>query len=114
MIRLLVANGCSQTRGAELAQPGRDAWPAVVAGMLGVPHVNMARDGASNRRIVRTTVVRLPTICQEAGVQPDETLVLIAWTHTVRHEFYVPEKRPQPPDNHPVEHNLARHRAVAD
>lgn len=105
MIRLLVANGCSQTRGAELAQPERDAWPAVLARTLGVPHVNLARDGASNRRIVRTTVARLPPTCRDADVQPDETLVLIAWTHSARSEYYVPGKRPQPADHHPVEHN---------
>jgi hypothetical protein len=105
VIRLLVANGCSQTRGAELADPETQAWPALLARELGIPHLNMARDGSSNRRIVRTTVARLPLICEEARVSPQEVLVLIAWTHTVRHEFHVPGKRPEPTAHHAVDHN---------
>jgi len=120
MIRLLAANGCSHTRGAELEDPANQAWPAVAAQALGVPHVNLARDGASNRRIVRTTVARLPIVCADAGVEPHEVLVVIAWTDSSRHEYYVPGTLPQPPENHAVEHNWedigswrreARHRA---
>lgn len=105
MIRLLATNGCSQARGTEMDDPETQAWPAVLARELGVPHVNMARDGASNRRIVRTTVARLPIVCQEAAVRPDEVLVVIAWTHSVRHEFYRPGTRAQPLAAHPVDHN---------
>lgn len=94
MVRLLVANGCSFTRGQELADPRNEVWPAVLAKTLGVPCVNLASDGASNRRIVRTTVSRLATVCADASVRPDEVLVLLMWTDTSRHEFYVPARRP--------------------
>lgn len=30
---------------------------------------------------------------------------MIAWTHSVRHEFFAPGKRSEPLMNHPVEHN---------
>lgn len=56
MIRLLVANGCSCTRGEELSDPLTQAWPVVLAGLLGVNYVNLGRDGSFNRRIVRSTV----------------------------------------------------------
>jgi len=88
MIRLLAANGCSFTRGQELKDPATEAWPAVLATALGVPCVNLASDGASNRRIVRTTVASLASICRDASVRPDEVLVVILWTYTSRHEYY--------------------------
>jgi len=105
MIRLIVANGCSFTRGQELSAPETEAWPAVLASLLGVRYINLARDGSSNRRIVRTTAARLPEICEAAGVSPSEVLVMITWTHTVRHECHVPGNRREPPANHAVEHN---------
>lgn len=105
MIRLLVTNGCSHTRGAELADPESQSWPARLGQALGVPVVNMARDGSSNRRIVRTTVARLPGVCAEAAVSPDQILVVIAWTESSRHEYYRPGDRPQPPSHHVAERN---------
>lgn len=90
MIRLLLANGCSFTRGEELEDPGAQAWPAVLGRMLGLPVANLARDWASNRRIVRTTVAQLAARCEEAGVRPDEVLVVILWTAMERHEYYHP------------------------
>lgn len=88
MFRFLVTNGCSFTRGQELAKPETQAWPAVLAGLLGVPFINLACDGSSNRRIVRTTVASLAQACEEARVRHDEVLVMILWTYTLRHEYY--------------------------
>lgn len=93
MIRLLVANGCSFTRGAELGDPGSTAWPAVLASRLGVPVANLGSDGGSNRRIVRTTVGVLDQVCGEFGVPVEETLVLCMWTCATRGEYHVRRRR---------------------
>jgi Family of unknown function (DUF6071) len=87
-VRLLVTNGCSYTRGAELADPARQAWPAVLAGRLGVPLVNLACDGGSNRRIVRTTVANLHRVCAEHGVGAADALVVCMWTGLARGEHH--------------------------
>jgi lysophospholipase L1-like esterase len=103
MLRLLVTNGCSMTRGAELADPATQAWPALLAKNLGIPHVNLARDGSSNRRIVRTTAARLHRVTSDASVAPDEVLVLVLWTDTGRHEFYKLGPQHTAPENDAVD-----------
>lgn len=109
--RLIVANGCSCTRGEELIDPGRDAWPAVLSRRMGVEHVNLARDGSSNRRIVRSTVARLQTVLHEQGAEPADVLVIIAWTQVSRHEYFseieAPERRSGPGDG-PVDRHWQR------
>jgi hypothetical protein len=95
MIRLLVTNGCSYTRGEELPDPTAEAWPVVLGRLLGVPYVNLARDGSSNRRIVRTTIASVDGICRERAIPPDDVLVLLAWTQSSRHEYYSRRERPE-------------------
>jgi hypothetical protein len=95
MINLLVANGCSLVRGAELDDPAREAWPALLAARLGVPVVNLGCDCGSNRRIVRTTVTNLDRVCREAGVPVDQAMVVCMWTGLDRAEFC----RPGTPDH---------------
>lgn len=90
MIKLLVANGCSMTAGDELDSPETRAWPVLLAQALGVDLVNMGLSGGSNRRIVRTTVAMLPTLCRERSVTPEETLVLCTWTRPDRTELFDP------------------------
>jgi hypothetical protein len=111
MIRLLVTNGCSCTRGEELPDPGTQAWPVVLGKFLGVRHANLARDGSSNRRIVRSTVARIDSVREEHMVRPDEVLVLVAWTQSSRHEYFSARERPEArtgPADHPVDHNWQR------
>jgi hypothetical protein len=111
VIRLLVTNGCSCTRGQELPDPGTQSWPVVLAGLLGVPHVNLARDGSSNRRIVRSTVARIDRVRDQYPVRPDEVLMLIAWTQSSRHEYYSARERPEVrdgPADQPVDRNWQR------
>jgi len=93
VIRLLIANGCSYTRGAELDRPEREAWPALLAARLGVPVVNLASDGGSNRRIVRTTLVNLERLCREHGVSVAETLTVCMWTGLARGEYHARRRR---------------------
>jgi hypothetical protein len=111
MIRLLVTNGCSCTRGEELPDPGTQAWPVVLGKLLGVPPVNLARDGSSNRRIVRSTAARIDGVRDEYLVRPEEVLVLIAWTQSSRHEYYSARERPERrtgPADHPDDRHWQR------
>lgn len=100
MVMLLIANGCSCTRGEELDTPELQAWPALLGSRLGAQVLNLARDGASNRRIVRSTIAVVSTLAQESTFDPSDTLVLIAWTQPSRHEYRseteAPEKRTGP------------------
>lgn len=100
---MLVTNGCSCTRGEELPEPETEAWPYRLSELLKVDVVNLARDGSSNRRIVRSTVDRIGDVCRERRVQPHEVLTLIAWSQASRHEYFSrhekPEKRQGPADD---------------
>lgn len=89
-IQLLVVNGCSFARGAELSAPEREAWPSLVAARLGMKIVNLACDGGSNRRAVRTTVTYLDDIRRRSGLGYDQILVFCMWTAVSRHERYDP------------------------
>lgn len=92
--RLMVVNGDSNTFGSEMATPGRTAWPAVVAEHLDVALVNLAADGGSNRRVLRTTVELLPAICDRRGVLPHEVLFVAMWTFPNRREQWGAEPQP--------------------
>jgi Family of unknown function (DUF6071) len=107
VIKLLVANGCSYTRGVELADPATQSWPCVLSQLLGIEFVNLGCGGGSNRRIARTTVASLDDICRDKSVTPDEVLILCLWTEPARHEYYDPHakephstNRPDLPDEH--------------
>ncbi|MGO9956471.1 MAG: DUF6071 family protein [Solirubrobacteraceae bacterium] len=84
----MVVNGCSLTRGQELADPEREAWPRRLADLLGTELVNLARDGGSNRRIVRTSVQEIPALVAKSGVSASNVTVIAMWTHLARSEYY--------------------------
>jgi Family of unknown function (DUF6071) len=109
VIRLLVTNGCSFTRGEELSDPSIEAWPFVLARLLGIPQVvNLARDGSSNRRIVRSTVACIDRVREDHAVRPDEVLMLIAWTQVSRHEYYSAREWPEE-ECGPEDYQVDRH-----
>jgi Family of unknown function (DUF6071) len=91
VIKLLVANGCSNTRGEELEDSATQAWPCILSQLLGIDFVNLGCDGGSNRRIVRATVASLEDICRDRSLAPNEVLVVCLWTHPTRHEYYEPK-----------------------
>ena len=76
---LLYTIGDSFTYGAELDEPKKQAWPRLVADRLGYKLVNLAKPGASNDYIIRTTVEFLETRT------PD--IAIIAWTTPDRLEI---------------------------
>jgi hypothetical protein len=90
--KLLVVNGCSLTYGTELAEPGREAWPALLGDQLGIPVVNLGCSGGSNRRLMRTTVTNLDRVCRDAGVETHDALVLSMWTGIDRTEYFRAKK----------------------
>lgn len=95
MVTLLVANGCSCTRGEELEAPEERCWPTLLARNLAVPSINLARDGASNRRIVRSTVDLMPKILARSGAVANDVLITIAWTELSRHEYHSDIETPE-------------------
>lgn len=88
MIKLLIANGCSYTRGAELDDPAMEAWPRVLGARLSAAVVNMASDGGSNRRIVRTTLGNVERLLAERSIRPEECLFIGMWTGLTRGECH--------------------------
>lgn len=87
-VRLIVTNGCSYTRGQELNDPEHESWPTQLKLASGIPVVNIARNGASNRRIVRTTVELLGPLLHRHQVTAAEVLVIIMWTSLSRSECF--------------------------
>lgn len=114
MIKLLYANGCSMTEGAEIGNrkfnydetthrgPSSHrsgipkdhaeymeahAYPAVVANLLNIPNqINDGLGGSSNRRIVRTTIARLEEQC--LTYDPSELFVVIGFSNINRFEHF--------------------------
>lgn len=93
--RYVITNGCSCTRGEELANSSDEAWPSVLASLLGAQAINLARDGSSNRRIVRSTVERLPLLLAELQAPPGDVLVILCWTESSRHEYFSEAESPE-------------------
>lgn len=107
----MVANGCSCTRGEELDAPSEDAWPTVLGALLGVEVVNVARDGSSNRRIVRSNVLVLDQLARDRGLSPRQVLSLSAWTELSRSEYFSstePEERRSGPGDSEVDRGWQR------
>jgi hypothetical protein len=98
-IRVLVVNGCSMARGAELAAPHTESWPELLADELGVELVNISADGGSNRRVVRTTIEELDAIRARLHVDYQELLMFCLWTGITRTEYFdSTAEDPPPPD----------------
>ncbi|WP_442892651.1 DUF6071 family protein [Agromyces sp. CCNWLW208] len=93
--RYLVTNGCSCTRGEELTDPESQAWPYLLAKLVDAKPVNLAMDGASNRRIVRSSIQLLPRLLTQLDCDPADLLVLTCWTELSRHEYYSQEEEPE-------------------
>ena len=88
----LIANGCSHTSGAEIEYVLQDscyskAWPQHLANKLNLESINLARAGASNKRIVRTTLEHIGTLFLK-GIKPEELFVIVLWPGPYRTEIY--------------------------
>jgi hypothetical protein len=83
MKKVLYVNGCSHTRGTELAMEGRLdlTWPNLLAKHLEFNLINDSTLGASNDRIFRTTIEYILS----AAIPPDK--VVIQFTEPERFEI---------------------------
>ena len=88
----LIANGCSHTAGAEIEYLTQDscynkAWPQHLANKLNIEIINLARSGASCKRIIRTTIDCLGNLFLK-GIKPNELFVIVVWSGPYRTEIY--------------------------
>ncbi len=77
----LYFNGCSHTWGDDLADPARQAWPALISARLGCDFLNNSVSGGTNDRIMYQTI--------KHADQFDK--FYIAWTYTTRFTRYRPD-----------------------
>lgn len=76
---ILYVNGDSNSAGAEMLDK-KQAWPVLLAQKLDCSLINVARSGASNDRILRTTQEFLAN-------KPRNVFVVIGWTSWEREEW---------------------------
>lgn len=90
---LLLANGCSHTAGAEIEFPLQGecydkAWPQKLANSLGIQHKNLSISGASDDRVVRTTIEYIGKLKQSSDYDPSKLFVIISWPGLHRTELF--------------------------
>ena len=90
---ILIANGCSHTAGAEIEEPLQGecyekAWPKKLADSLGYKPVNLAVSGASDDRVVRTTIEYIGKLKKYPNYDPSKFFVVISWPGLHRTELY--------------------------
>ena len=88
---LLLANGCSHTAGAEIeyllqGKCYEKAYPKYTAELLGWNYENIADSGASQERIIRTTIDWIGKNYKK--YKNTEIFVVIMWSGPSRVEFY--------------------------
>jgi hypothetical protein len=88
---LLLANGCSHTAGAEIEYEWQDncyekAYPKFCADTLGWDYKNLAVSGASQERIIRTTIDWVGK--NYKSYKNTDIYVVIMWSGPSRTEFY--------------------------
>lgn len=90
---IIIANGCSHTAGAEIEEPLQGecyekAWPKKLADSLTFKHVNLAISGASDDRVVRTTIEYISKLKKSPKFNPNKVFVAISWPGLYRTELY--------------------------
>jgi len=93
---ILIANGCSHTAGAEIeatlqGECYEKAWPKKLADSLGYKSINLAVSGASDDRVVRTTIEYLGKLKKSPNYNPSKVFVVISWPGLHRTEVYQTE-----------------------
>jgi len=88
----LIANGCSHTSGAEIEYLKQDscyskAWPQHLGKKLDFEVINLARSGASSKRVIRTTLDYIGNLFLK-GIKPEELFVIVLWPGPYRTEIY--------------------------
>lgn len=94
---LLIANGCSHTAGAEIEEELQGecyekAWPKKLADSFGFKHKNLAISGASDDRVVRTTIEYISKLKEAPNYDPNKVFVVVSWPGLFRTELYQTQK----------------------
>ena len=84
MSKTLFVNGCSFSWGDELRDRRTQAYPKLLCQKLGYGLVNFSECGASNDKILRTTLEFL----QKSKDKKDDMFVIVQWSAILRREFY--------------------------
>ena len=82
--KILLTNGCSWVNGAGLQDRESERWSYHLAKKLNMEDINLSSEGASNDRILRTTIEWL----KENKDKFSDVLVVIGWTQMTRTEFF--------------------------
>jgi hypothetical protein len=82
--KILLTNGCSWVNGAGLVDKETQRWSYHLAKKLDMEDINISSEGASNDRILRTTVDWIT----ENKEKISEIIVVIGWTQITRMEIY--------------------------
>lgn len=93
-MKILLANGCSHTAGCEIEYKRQPecfdkAWPKFLADKLGYDHINLAKGGSSNYRIIRTTqnwIIK--NVLLDKTYKSEDVCVIIMWSGFDRKEVY--------------------------
>tara|TARA_R100001594_G_C3999328_1_gene254330 strand:+ start:132 stop:860 length:729 start_codon:yes stop_codon:yes gene_type:complete len=80
----LYVNGCSFVYGAEIKYPEKDRWSRIFSDEYGFKEINEAKNGTSNKRILRKTKQFILDDLKRAT----ETFFVIGWTQSCRTELY--------------------------
>ena len=93
-MKILLANGCSHTSGAEIEYKNQvechhKAWPKFIADKLGCGYVNLAKAGSGNQRIIRTTQSWIiDNVIINKNYRPEDITLFIMWSGLDRKEVY--------------------------
>lgn len=90
---IIIANGCSHTAGAEIeaelqGECYHRAWPKKLANLLDSKSKNLAISGASDDRVVRTTIEYLGKLKNRSDYDPSKIFVVVSWPGLYRAEIY--------------------------
>jgi hypothetical protein len=82
--KILLSNGCSWVNGAGLSNREIQRWSYHLSKKLNMEDINISSEGASNDKILRTTIEWL----KENKDKFSDVLVVIGWTQMTRTEFF--------------------------
>jgi hypothetical protein len=96
-MKILLANGCSNTAGSEINENNvrycpESAWPNWVAKKLNVNWVNIAEPGSGNEQISRSTILSVSNLIDIDKFNPNNLIVCILWSGFDRYEFWSEDK----------------------
>jgi hypothetical protein len=98
-MKYLFANGDSHTSGNELEYAEQidcyeKAWPNQLAKKLNLTNINIAKAGASNYRIFRTTQDWvIENVVLNKKYNPSELIIFVMWSGFDREEIYFPDTK---------------------